>query len=98
MSSPSVSYLVPVLNEASRLAEAVRAALGQDYAGEQEVVVAVAPSSDGTEEVAASRVKVQDDAFEAPVWLVVLLAAVGIAGVVTLLILSQRPEPEEVAP
>ncbi|MBM6400991.1 glycosyltransferase [Phycicoccus sonneratiae] len=67
MSSPSVSYLVPVLNEASRLAEAVQAALGQEYAGEQEVVVAVAPSSDGTEEVAAAlaaadpRVRVVDN-------------------------------------
>jgi hypothetical protein len=67
VSLPSVSYLVPVLNEAGRLADAVRAALGQDYAGDQEVVVAVAPSSDGTEEVAArlaaedSRVRVVDN-------------------------------------
>lgn len=67
MPLPSVSYLVPVLNEAGRLADAVRAALGQDYAGAQEVVVAVAPSSDGTEEVAAAlaaedaRVRVVDN-------------------------------------
>ncbi|QIM21474.1 glycosyltransferase family 2 protein [Phycicoccus sp. HDW14] len=53
MPTPSVSYLVPVLNEAGRLADAVRGALGQDYDGAQEVVVAVAPSADGTEEVAA---------------------------------------------
>lgn len=53
MPSPSVSYLVPVLNEATRLADAVRAALSQEWSGEQEVVVAVAPSTDGTEEVAA---------------------------------------------
>ena len=48
-----MSYLVPVLNEAGRLAGAVHAALEQEYDGEQEVVVAVAPSADGTEEVAA---------------------------------------------
>ena len=40
----------------------------------------------------ASAVRVQDQAFEAPVWLVVALAAVGIAGVVTLLVLGRKPE------
>ncbi len=52
MTQPSVSYIVPVLNEAERLPGAVAAALAQDYQGEQEVLLAVAPSTDGTEEVA----------------------------------------------
>jgi succinoglycan biosynthesis protein ExoA len=54
MPLPPVSYLVPVLNEATRLPDAVAAALGQEYDGQQEVVVAVAPSTDGTESVATS--------------------------------------------
>jgi len=49
---PSVSYLVPVLNEAARLPTAVAAVLGQDYDGDQEVVIAVAPSIDGSEQAA----------------------------------------------
>jgi succinoglycan biosynthesis protein ExoA len=53
VSTPSVSYLVPVLNEAARLPAAVGAVLAQDYAGVAEVVLAVAPSSDGTAAVAA---------------------------------------------
>ena len=52
MPAPSVSYLVPVLNEAVRLPAAVGAILAQDYPGTQEVVIAVAPSTDGTAEVA----------------------------------------------
>ncbi|MGG5257978.1 glycosyltransferase family 2 protein [Phycicoccus avicenniae] len=60
MPAPSVSYLVPVLNEAARLPDAVRGALAQDYAGAQEVVVALAPSTDGTAEVAA-RLAAQDE-------------------------------------
>jgi hypothetical protein len=44
----------------------------------------------------ASQVNVQDDGFQAPTWLVVVLAIVGIAGVVTLLLLSQRTDPKEV--
>ncbi len=73
MPGPSVSYLVPVLNEALRLPDAVRAALAQDHDGPQEVVVALAPSSDGTEEVAArlaredARVRVvENDATDIP--------------------------------
>jgi len=49
---PTVSYVVPVLNDAEALDRAVRVVLAQDYPGEQEVVVAVAPSHDGTREVA----------------------------------------------
>lgn len=51
--------------------------------------VAVPTGEDATAERASS-VRVEDQGFEAPVWLVVLLAAVGIAGVVALLVLGPR--------
>jgi hypothetical protein len=44
---------MPVLNEAAHLAEAVRAVLSQEYPGEQELVLALGASTDGTDEVAA---------------------------------------------
>ncbi|CCH77456.1 Glycosyl transferase family 2 [Nostocoides japonicum T1-X7] len=50
---PAISYVMPVLNEATRLETAVRAVLDQEYDGAQEVVIALAPSSDGTDAVAA---------------------------------------------
>jgi len=43
-----------VLNEARHLAAAVGSALGQDYDGPIEVVIALGPSSDTTDDVAAS--------------------------------------------
>lgn len=53
---------MPVLNEERHLADAVRSVLAQDYRGELEVVVAVGPSRDRTqdvaEEVAASDARV----------------------------------------
>lgn len=49
---PSVAYVIAVLNDAARLPTAVHSALGQEYAGSQQVVIAVAPSSDGTRAVA----------------------------------------------
>lgn len=48
----AVSYVMPVLNEAQRLEAAVESVLAQDYPGEQDVIVAVGPSTDGTHEVA----------------------------------------------
>ncbi len=51
---PPVSVVMPVLNEEEHLAEAVGRVLDQDYPGELEVVVALAPSKDRTEEIAAS--------------------------------------------
>ena len=51
---PSVSYVMPVLNEANHLAEAVRAVLAQEYPGRQELVLALGASNDGTDEVAAA--------------------------------------------
>ncbi|WP_062078059.1 glycosyltransferase family 2 protein [Demequina globuliformis] len=48
-----VSVVVPVLNEAAHLASAVEAILHNGYDGEMQVVLAVGPSDDGTEQVAA---------------------------------------------
>ncbi|MGN6302107.1 MAG: glycosyltransferase family 2 protein [Angustibacter sp.] len=45
---------MPVLNEERHLAEAVRAVLGQDYGGPVQVVLALGPSRDRTDEVAAA--------------------------------------------
>ena len=53
---PSVSVIVPVLNEERHLRAAVRMILGQDYPGRLEVVLALGPSTDGTAEVAAQLV------------------------------------------
>jgi len=49
---PSVSVMIPVLNEADHLAAAVESVLHQDYPGEIEVVLAIGPSRDGTEGIA----------------------------------------------
>lgn len=50
---PAVSVIMPVLDEAAHLEEAVTRVLAQDYPGPLEVVLAVAPSVDGTEAIAA---------------------------------------------
>jgi succinoglycan biosynthesis protein ExoA len=50
---PGVSVVVPVLNEAKHLAESVQRILGQDYPGPIEIVLALGPSRDRTDEVAA---------------------------------------------
>jgi succinoglycan biosynthesis protein ExoA len=47
-----VSVIMPVRNEARHLAEAVGSVLGQDYAGELELVLAVGPSKDQTFDIA----------------------------------------------
>jgi len=47
-----VSVIMPVRNEERHLAESVRHVLGQDYPGELELVLAVGPSRDRTEEIA----------------------------------------------
>ena len=49
---PSLSVIMPVRDEAQHLRAAVAAVLAQDYPGEMEVVLAVAPSQDGTSAVA----------------------------------------------
>ena len=64
---PGVSVVMPVLNEERHLAAAVGKVLDQDYPGELEVILAVGPSSDRTEEIAAElaaadpRVRVVDN-------------------------------------
>lgn len=56
---PGVSYVMPVLNEREHLENAVRTILAQDYAGEKQILLALGPSSDGTDEI-ASRLAADD--------------------------------------
>ncbi|WP_271217047.1 glycosyltransferase family 2 protein [Streptosporangium carneum] len=49
---PPISIVIPVLNEERHLREAVRQVLSQQYAGPIEVVLAIGPSKDRTQEVA----------------------------------------------
>jgi succinoglycan biosynthesis protein ExoA len=48
-----VSYVIPVLNEAEYVEAAVRSVLAQDYPGPTEVVLALGPSMDGTNDIVA---------------------------------------------
>ena len=50
---PPVSVIMPVRNEEPYLVRAVGGVLDQEYPGLMEVVLAVGPSNDGTEEIAA---------------------------------------------
>ncbi|GAA4110141.1 glycosyltransferase family 2 protein [Knoellia locipacati] len=50
---PPVSVVIPVLNEERHLRDAVGQVLRQSYAGDLEVVLALGPSTDRTDEVAA---------------------------------------------
>src|SRR6185312_14784560 len=50
---PSISVVMPIPNEERHLEEAVAAVLGQDYEGLLEVVLALGPSRDRTDEIAA---------------------------------------------
>jgi glycosyltransferase involved in cell wall biosynthesis len=50
--SPAISVILPVLNEEPHLAESITAILAQDYKGIFEVILALGPSSDRTDEVA----------------------------------------------
>lgn len=52
MSRPPVSVFLAVRNEEAHLADCVASILAQDYPGELEVVIAVAPSADRTLDVA----------------------------------------------
>ncbi len=54
-STPSgVSYVIPVLNEDAYIATAVRTVLDQDWTGPKELILALGPSSDRTDEVVAA--------------------------------------------
>ncbi|WP_202894468.1 glycosyltransferase family 2 protein [Kribbella italica] len=57
---PPVSVVMPVLNEERHLEEAVGRVLDQEYPGELEVVLAIGPGKDRTEEIAA-RLAAGDD-------------------------------------
>ena len=52
MEYPPVSVVMPVRNEERHLAESVRHVLSQDYPGPLELVLAVGPSADRTEQIA----------------------------------------------
>lgn len=47
---PGVSYVMPVYNEAAYIDDAIASVLAQRYEGEQELVLALGPSTDGTSE------------------------------------------------
>ena len=47
-----ISVILPVRNEALHLADAVNAILTQDFLGSLEVILAVGPSVDSTEQIA----------------------------------------------
>nr|BFE86631.1 hypothetical protein GCM10020093_092320 [Planobispora longispora] len=49
---PPISVVIPVLNEERHLREAVHQVLSQHYEGPIEVVLAIGPSQDRTQEVA----------------------------------------------
>lgn len=53
----SVSYIMPVLNEESHLAAAVASIFEQEQTGPTEVIIALGPSTDDTDKVAAELVK-----------------------------------------
>jgi len=50
---PGISVILPVLNEEAHLEESIRAILAQDYAGKFEIILALGPSKDRTDEIAA---------------------------------------------
>ncbi|MGQ0844491.1 MAG: glycosyltransferase family 2 protein [Sporichthyaceae bacterium] len=51
--APPVSVIMPVLNESRHLRSAVTAIVEQDYAGPLEIVLALGPSKDDTDRIAA---------------------------------------------
>jgi glycosyltransferase involved in cell wall biosynthesis len=52
LSAPSVSVILPILNEESDLENCITAILQQDYDGELEVILALGPSKDSTDLIA----------------------------------------------
>jgi succinoglycan biosynthesis protein ExoA len=57
---PSVTVIMPVLNEGRHLREAVAHVLAQDYPGALELVLALGPSTDDTDAVAAELARDHD--------------------------------------
>ena len=56
-SSPAISVIIPVLNEEGHLFDSVTSILSQEYHGDFEVVLALGPSRDGTDEIAKALVE-----------------------------------------
>ena len=55
---PGVSYVMPVLNEVEHIEAAVNSLIDQDYEGPFEVILALGPSVDGTNDVIAEMSRV----------------------------------------
>ena len=55
---PGVSYVMPVLNEVEHIEAAVNSLIDQDYEGPFEVILALGPSVDGTNDVIAEMARV----------------------------------------
>ena len=49
--APGVSFVIPVFNEVDYIEKAIATVLGQDYPGDKELILALAPSTDGTTEL-----------------------------------------------
>ena len=87
--APAVGVVMPILNEERHLEEAVGAVLGQDYDGPIQLVLALGPSSDRTDEIAAQLVAadervrtVPNPSGRTPEALNAAIAALGPVGVV----------------
>ena len=52
LSSPSITVILPILNEEADLQNCISAILQQDYAGEIEIILALGPSKDKTNQIA----------------------------------------------
>lgn len=52
LSTPAVSVILPILNEEQDLENCISAILQQDYAGEIEIILALGPSKDRTNQIA----------------------------------------------
>ncbi|MCX6449348.1 MAG: glycosyltransferase, partial [Actinobacteria bacterium] len=52
LSFPSVSVILPILNEERDLANCISAILQQNYSGDMEVILALGPSKDKTNQIA----------------------------------------------
>jgi len=53
LSSPAVTVILPILNEEADLGNCISAILQQDYAGELEIILALGPSKDKTNQIAS---------------------------------------------
>ena len=52
LTTPSVTVILPILNEEADLQNCISAILQQDYAGEIEIILALGPSKDNTNQIA----------------------------------------------